>query len=308
MPYIGNQPAPTNVTSTNITDGTITNADINANAAIALTKLDNVTATNTELNILDGATVTTAELNTLDGITSTVGELNILDGVTANASELNYLDITTTGTVEPTKAVTADANGDVKFPDGEKAVFGTGSDLQIYHDGTSSLISDQGNGPLLLRATDFQMTNSAGSQYIMQGVDGGAVTLYHAGSGKVATTATGADVTGEFKATSYNETYVSLTAAATVDVDCETGNYFALSTDQNTTFTFSNPPATGTGFVFILEITQGGAYTLTWPSSVAWAGGTAPDAPGSSEVAVYAFSTRDGGTTWYGFQAGTALA
>ena len=56
MPYIGNQPAPTNVTSTNITDGTILNADINSSAAIAISKLDGVTATNTELNFVDGVT------------------------------------------------------------------------------------------------------------------------------------------------------------------------------------------------------------------------------------------------------------
>lgn len=72
MSYIGNQPAPTNVTSTNITDGTITNADINASAAIAISKLDGVTATNTELNLLDGVTATTAELNFVDGVTSNV--------------------------------------------------------------------------------------------------------------------------------------------------------------------------------------------------------------------------------------------
>ena len=72
MPYIGNQPAPTNVTSTNITDGTILNADINASAAIAISKLDGVTSTNTELNLLDGVTATTAELNFVDGVTSNV--------------------------------------------------------------------------------------------------------------------------------------------------------------------------------------------------------------------------------------------
>ena len=72
MPYIGNQPAPTNVTSTNITDGTIVNADINSSAAIAISKLDGVTATNTELNLLDGVTATTAELNFVDGVTSNV--------------------------------------------------------------------------------------------------------------------------------------------------------------------------------------------------------------------------------------------
>ncbi len=72
MPYIGNQPAPTNVTSTNITDGTIVNADINSSAAIAISKLDGVTSTNTELNLLDGVTASTAEINYVDGVTSAI--------------------------------------------------------------------------------------------------------------------------------------------------------------------------------------------------------------------------------------------
>jgi len=72
MAYIGNQPAPVNVGSDSITDGSIVNADINASAAIAISKLDGVTATNTELNLLDGVTATTAELNYVDGVTSNV--------------------------------------------------------------------------------------------------------------------------------------------------------------------------------------------------------------------------------------------
>jgi hypothetical protein len=112
----------------------------------------------------------------------------------------------------------------------------------------------------------------------------------------------------ELKATSYNESYVSLTAAATVDVDCETGNVFALTTNQNTTFTFSNPPATGTAFGFTLKLTAGGTHTITWPASVDWAAATAPDAPASGETNVLVFITHDAGTTWYGFQAGAAMA
>ncbi len=109
-----------------------------------------------------------------------------------------------------------------------------------------------------------------------------------------------ADVTGEFIADSYNETFVTLTAAATVDVDCETGNVFALTTDQNTTFTFSNPPASGTAYGFMLRLTAGGTHTITYPASVDWAGATAPDAPASGETDVLVFTTTDGGTTWYG--------
>jgi hypothetical protein len=84
-------------------------------SAAELNILDGVTATAAELNILDGVTATTAELNILDGVTATTAELNILDGVTASTAELNYLDITTLGTSQASKAVTADASGDVKF-------------------------------------------------------------------------------------------------------------------------------------------------------------------------------------------------
>ena len=92
MPYIGNQPTPVNVGSDSITDGSIVNADINSSAAIAISKLDGVTSTNTELNLLDGVTATTAELN--------------------------YLDIATLGLTAASKAVTADANGVVSFDNG----------------------------------------------------------------------------------------------------------------------------------------------------------------------------------------------
>ena len=185
---------------------------------------------------------------------------------------------------------------------------GAGSDLQIYHDGSSSIISDQGTGPLLLRATDFQMTNSAGSQYIMQGVDGGAVTLYHSGSEKIATTATGATITGTVKPTTYQETYVAKSAASTVTCDLATGTSFSVTLDQNTTFAFTNPPSSGTAFSFTLFITQHStAVTLTWPGTVDWAGGSAPDAAAANEVQAYAFFTRDGGTTYYGFLGGSAL-
>jgi len=83
-------------------------------------------------------------------------------------------------------------------------------------------------------------------------------------------------------------------------VDCEAGNVFALSTTGNTTFTFSNPPASGTAYGFMLRLTAGGTHTITYPASVDWAGATAPDAPASGETDVLVFTTTDGGATWYG--------
>jgi len=118
----------------------------------------------------------------------------------------------------------------------------------------------------------------------------------------VVTADTNGDVTlaEELKAKSYNETYVSLSAASSVTVDCETGNVFALTTGQSTTFVFSNPPASGTAYGFMLKLTAGGTHTITYPNTVDFAGGTAPDAPASGETDVLVFTTVDGGTNWYG--------
>ena len=96
-----------------IGSGVIVNADINASAAIDISKLNGVTSTAAELNILDGVTATTAELNILDGVTSTAAELNILDGVTSTAAELNLVDGSTADTVVNSKAVIYGAAGQI---------------------------------------------------------------------------------------------------------------------------------------------------------------------------------------------------
>jgi hypothetical protein len=82
---------------------------------------------------------------------------------------------------------------------------------------------------------------------------------------------------------------------------------FSLTTSGNTTFTFSTTP-NGYTTGFVLYLTAGGTHTITWPSSVDWAGGTAPDAPASGETDVLVFVTRNGGTTWYGARSIDAAA
>jgi hypothetical protein len=81
---------------------------------------------------------------------------------------------------------------------------------------------------------------------------------------------------------------------------------FSLTMSGNTTFTFSSATS-GYSNGFILQLTGNGG-TVTWPSSVDWAGGTAPDAPASGETDLLVFWTRDAGTTWYGMLAIDAAA
>ena len=88
--------------------------------------------------------------------------------------------------------------GDITFGDNDKAIFGAGSDLQIYHNGVSaSYITDQGTGNLVLGGDSaIILQNSAHNANMLDAYNGGRVGLYHANSLKLATTATGVDVTG----------------------------------------------------------------------------------------------------------------
>ena len=185
-----------------------------------------------ELEVNDsGSTkkVTGAQLATFIRGEVTLGDLS----VTASAADLNTTDVTTLGTSEASKVVTADANGDVSLSE-------------------------------------------------------------------------------ELKAKSYNETYAAVTSSSNATtVNCENGNAFSHTLTENTTFTFSGEPASGTAFSFSLEIIQDASasgYTVTWPTEVDWPSATAPTLTATASAKdVFVFYTRDGGTNWYGFTAGQAL-
>ena len=70
---------------------------------------------------------------------------------------------------------------DIQFVDGVKSYFGTSSDLEIYHDGTHSWISDQGSGNLTVLASAFVVNNSADSENMIIASSDGSVNLYYNG-------------------------------------------------------------------------------------------------------------------------------
>ena len=88
--------------------------------------------------------------------------------------------------------------GDMTFGDNDKAIFGAGSDLQIYHTttGNHSIITESGSGNLIVAADNFEVNNAANNANKITATTGGAVTLFHNNASKLATTSTGIDVTG----------------------------------------------------------------------------------------------------------------
>ena len=104
---------------------------------------------------------------------------------------LTYEDVTN---VDAIGIVTARAG--VKVPDNQKIILGNDSDLQIYHDGANSHVSDQGTGDLRLSGNVVKFNNQSNTATMVMATQGGSVVLNHDGSTKFETTATGATVTG----------------------------------------------------------------------------------------------------------------
>ena len=90
--------------------------------------------------------------------------------------------------------------GNIQLDDDNKLIVGTGGDLKIYHDGSNSYIDEEGTGSLIINSTQVALKGgSDAAENMATFMDNGAVTLYHNNTAKFATTATGAEVTGEIK-------------------------------------------------------------------------------------------------------------
>lgn len=88
-----------------------------------------------------------------------------------------------------------------------------------------------------------------------------------------------------------------IVAVAALDINCSTGNYFTKTINGNSTFTFSNAPASR-AYSFVLELTHTSG-TVTWPATVQWPSGATP-ALTAGKTHMFVFITDDGGTRWRG--------
>ena len=91
----------------------------------------------------------------------------------------------------------------------------------------------------------------------------------------------------------------AVTAMGALEVDMSQGNYFTKTITTGTnTFTFANPPASGTVGSFTLELTHTGG-TAAWPSEVKWPEDTAPTLS-TGKTHLFMFVTDDGGSRYRG--------
>jgi len=85
----------------------------------------------------------------------------------------------------------------IRMVDDDKIFVGTGNDLEIYHTGTQSIISDAGTGNLNLEGdSKIVLRSTGGTENYAQFNKDGAVELYYDNSKKIETASTGITVTG----------------------------------------------------------------------------------------------------------------
>jgi len=213
--------------------------------------IDSTVATLTGSQTLTNKTLTSPVLNTGVSGTAVKDEDNMAsDSATHLATQQSikaYVDSTVAATNElvedssPQLGGTLDTNGNlVQFGDSggatdDRLQFGASQDLQIYHDGTDTIINNA-TGTLKVQADEVRFQNAAGNETIFGGTADGAAFLVFNDATKIATTNTGVDITGGFAATSASTISVTdnsdtLTLAST-DADANNGPKFVLNRDS----------------------------------------------------------------------------
>ena len=144
----------------------------------------------TEVQLIKDSTIVNADISNSAAIdvSKVTGAMPLAGGSFTN-------DVTFTG--DSANIVFDKSDSALEFADNAKALFGTGNDLKIDHDGSNSFISESGTGNLVISTTSgsIRIEKNTGEPMIHANVDG-AVELYHDNSKKFETTSGGVTVTG----------------------------------------------------------------------------------------------------------------
>jgi len=148
-------------------------------------------------------------------VDSQIGANNELSEVLSNGNTTGGTDIAVS------------TGDDITFADSSKAIFGAGSDLQIYHDGSASYIDELGTGDLYIRSNGNNLRlQSYGGENFLRAVNNGTVELFYDNAKKLQTTSTGIDVTGSVVSD-------GATIAGTLELDSNNFDHTAATPQYN---------------------------------------------------------------------------
>ena len=107
----------------------------------------------------------------------------------------------------------------------------------------------------------------------------------------------------------YTETNTAASSSTAYTINMANGNVFSITLTGNCTLSMSNVPASGCASLTIVLVQGSGPYTVTWPGSFIWPGGTAPTLTTTNgHVDVFVAITTNGGTTFRAFTSGQNFA
>ena len=145
-----------------------------------------------------------------------------------------------------------ESNGNsIKLPDSATVFLGTNQDMQILHDGSSSVIKDVQGNQLYIQSTNFNLANSSGLKHIYANNDYG-VTMYYQDSAKLETTSSGVSITGALTVGG-----VAITPAIVPTISSISPS--AIETSTSTAVTI-----TGTNFTSIPQVEALNSSTGIW--------------------------------------------
>ena len=231
--------------------------DTSASALKKMTRGNFKTAAIAALNDIANVTITSiasGELLKWNGsawINNTLAEA----GIAPVASPTLTGDVTLTGAAA--NAVWDASDNALEFADNAKATFGASGDLQIYHDGSHSYISDTYTGSLLLLADTVEIKKYGANERMATFTVDGACSLYHDNAVKITTTSQGAFITGSLTATTNTDTSNS----GSVTLDFAANQNFVLTLTGNVTL--ANPSTEQVGQSGIICCIQDGTGSRT---------------------------------------------
>jgi hypothetical protein len=199
--------------------------------------LTHVADTGLTLNLMMAATTFEPSADTAAGDNAAIGYTSVEGLILTGQGSTS--DITLKNDADGTVFTVPTGTDDILFPDSAKAMFGAGSDLQIFHDGSNSYIQDTGTGNLFIEGSLVQIRNSGGTEAMASFTPDGAVSLHYNNAVKLATASTGVTMTGEVTATGFTGTLDGVLgggtpAAATVTTLTASG---IIKTDDTTAAT-----------------------------------------------------------------------